>query len=328
MTTSKRVLLLFLLLSGSSCLHQNIILLAQSYVIDGSSSSANSILSRFQNVQCQLFMTVDRTAPPPSTLSSAANDINFTPIATGSKLGLPLDIQFTSNPVDEEMNNESLLLGTTPPPPIPSTSSSSSSFLSVEPITTPKYVTLTGQKSVHINPGAYACELSHPSTKQYFFRFFLDFPTVVTRNDATIPAERIYFMSSCWKSEDNMIHKARQWKEVILTSLTKLTTQIEQMENNHTVGLVARTTSFPKYIELLKQRKQMRQQLEMLEDGFPLDRPLIDGPNDTVFLKEGVIAVKRVYGGGSGRGKIQTRYHWIGTFSFKDFVYNAEGGEE
>ena len=121
-----------------------------------------------------------------------------------------------------------------------------------------------------------------------------------------------------------MINKARQWKEVILNSLSKLTTQIEQMENNDTVGLVARTQSFPKYIELLKQRKQMRQQLEMLEDGFPLDRPLINGPNDTVFLKEGVIAVKRVYGGGGGRGRIQTRYHWIGTFSFKDFVYNAE----
>ncbi|KAL7448876.1 hypothetical protein ACHAWC_000998 [Mediolabrus comicus] len=270
-------------------------------------------------------MTVDRTAPPP-IISSAADDMNFTPVATGSKLGLPLDIQFTSNPcVDEEMNNESLLLGTTPPPI--SASSSSSSFLSVEPLTTPKYVTLTGQKSVNINPGAYACELSHPSTKQYFFRFFLDFPTVVTRNDATIPAERIYFMSSCWKSEDNMINKARKWKETILKSLSKLNTQIEQMENNDTIGLVARTTSFPKYIELLKQRKQMMQQLEMLEDGFPLDRPLIDGPNDTVFLKEGVIAVKRVYGGGSGR--IQTRYHWIGTFSFKDFVHNAEeeGGE-
>jgi hypothetical protein len=260
--------------------------------------------------------------------------MNFTPVATGSKLGLPLDIQFTSNPcVDEEMNNESLLLGTTPPPPISSSSSSSSSsFLSVEPLTTPKYVTLTGQKSVNINPGAYACELSHPSTKQYFFRFFLDFPTVVTRNDATIPAERIYFMSSCWKLEDNMINKARKWKETILKSLSKLNTQIEQMENNDTVGLVARTQSFPKYIELLKQRKQMMQQLEMLEDGFPLDRPLIEGPNDTVFLKEGVIAVKRVYGGGGkkgGNGRIQTRYHWIGTFSFKDFVHNAEaGGEE
>ena len=125
-----------------------------------------------------------------------------------------------------------------------------------------------------------------------------------------------------------MINKARKWKEVILNSLSQLNSQIEQMENNDTVGLVARTTSFPKYIELLKQRKQMIQQLEMLEDGFPLDRPLIDGPNDTVFLKEGVVAVKRVYGGGRGGGrgggKIQTRYHWIGTFSFKDFVHGEE----
>jgi hypothetical protein len=43
-----------------------------------------------------------------------------------------------------------------------------------------------------------------------------------------------------------------------------------------------------------------------------LERPLIRGPNGTVLLKDGVVAVKRVFGG-------KTRYHWIGTFSFKDF---------
>jgi len=39
------------------------------------------------------------------------------------------------------------------------------------------------------------------------------------------------------------------------------------------------------------------------------------GPNDIMFAKEGVIAVKRL------RGAMGTReqYHWIGTFTYNEF---------
>ena len=120
-------------------------------------------------------------------------------------------------------------------------------------------------------------------------------------------------MSSCWMEEDDVIGKARQWKEENLCRLTLLNDEISELQNDETVGLVARTRRFPQYIELLKQRKKLKLQIDMLEELFPLERPLIKGPNGTMFLKDGVVAVKRVFGG-------RTRYHWIGTFSFKDFA--------
>jgi len=203
-------------------------------------------------------MTIDKTSPPPVSSDDNAYDDNFSAVATGSKLGLPLDIKFTSRACTNfEMNNEALLLGNNAP------TTNNSPLLSLQALNEPKLVTLSGQRSVKVSSGAYASQLSDPETKQYFFRFFLDFPESATRNDVTLPAERVYFMSS-------------------------------------------------QYMELLKQRKKLNKQVEMLEERFPLERPLIRAPNGTVFLKDGVVAVKRVFGG-------KTRYHWIGTFSFKDF---------
>jgi len=71
----------------------------------------------------------------------------------------------------------------------------------------------------------------------------------------------------------------------------------------------------------LKQRRKLTTQIEMLQERFPLERPLMSGPNGTLFLKDGVVAVKREFGG-------RTRYHWIGTFSFKDFTDGDDEKEE
>lgn len=252
-------------------------------------------------------MTIDKTSPPPVSSDDNAYDDNFSAVATGSKLGLPLDIKFTSRACTNfEMNNEALLLGNNAP------TTNNSPLLSLQALNEPKFVTLSGQRSVKVSSGAYASQLSDPETKQYFFRFFLDFPESVTRNDVTLPAERVYFMSSCWMEEDDTIGMARKWKQEILCKLTLLDDEIATLKNDDTVGLLDRTRRFPQYMELLKQRKKLNKQVEMLEERFPLERPLIRAPNGTVFLKDGVVAVKRVFGG-------KTRYHWIGTFSFKDF---------
>lgn len=303
--------LLFALALSCLCLQIDI---AQSYVIDGSTSS--SIISRFHDVQCKLFMTIDQTAPPPVVpTDDNAYDDNFSSVTTGSKLGLPLDVQFTSGAcTDFGMNNEALLLGNNAP-------TATSSILSLQPLNEPKFVTLSGQQSVKVTPGAYACQISDPETKQFFFRFFLDFPEGATRNDVTLPAERVYFMSSCWIQDDNMIAKARKWKDEFQSSLTLLNTEIEELKQDDTVGLVERTRRFPQYVELLKQRRKLTTQIEMLQERFPLERPLMSGPNGTLFLKDGVVAVKREFGG-------RTRYHWIGTFSFKDFMDGDEKQEE
>jgi len=47
---------------------------------------------------------------------------------------------------------------------------------------------------------------------------------------------------------------------------------------------------------------------------------LLEGPNDLLFVKEGVIAVKRF------RGAMETReqYHWVGTFSIQEFFEDLD----
>lgn len=115
-----------------------------------------------------------------------------------------------------------------------------------------------------------------------------------------------------------MIQNARKWKEEFLTNLGLLNREIEELESDENVGVVARARRIPQYIELLKQRKKLIMQIGMLEERFPLERPLATGPNGTLLLKDGVVAVKREFGG-------KTRYHWIGTFSFKDFL---DGGDD
>lgn len=127
-------------------------------------------------------------------------------------------------------------------------------------------------------------------------------------------------MSSCWIKEENRIETARKWKEEILTNLASLNREIDELleRNDENVGVVARARRIPQFIELLKQRKKLTMQIGMLEERFPLERPLTSGPNGTLLLRDGVVAVKREFGG-------KTRYHWIGTFSFSDFL---DGGND
>mmetsp|Transcript_28423 Transcript_28423/g.46133 ORF Transcript_28423/g.46133 Transcript_28423/m.46133 type:complete len:359 (+) Transcript_28423:143-1219(+) len=335
MTTATSSLFTLLLLSSCLCLQID---MAQSYVIDGCSTS---IMSRFHNIRCKLFVTIDKTSPPPVTTTTstttdnndenavaAANyNENFSPIATGSKLGLPLDIQFTSSAcTDFEMNNEPLLQGDSTnnndPTTTTTTTAAVSPLFSLQPLNKPTFITHKGQQSVKITPGAYSCQLSDVSTQQYFFRFFLDFPEGASRNDVILPAERVYFMTACWmmmesdekntKKKNSVIDTARQWRDEFQMSLTALNIKIDELEQDDTVGLVERTRRFPHYMELLKQRQKLMGQIDMLEERFPLERPMVHGPNGTLLLKDGVVAVKRVFGG-------KTRYHWIGTFSFRDF---------
>lgn len=125
-------------------------------------------------------------------------------------------------------------------------------------------------------------------------------------------------MSSCWIKEENTIENARLWKREFEANLKLLNTEIEELESGENVGVVARARRIPQYIELLKQRKKLTMQIGMLEERFPLERPLASGPNGTLLLKDGVVAVKREFGG-------KTRYHWIGTFSFQEFL---DGGDD
>lgn len=67
------------------------------------------------------------------------------------------------------------------------------------------------------------------------------------------------------------------------------------------------------YFTLLERRKKLLSQIDMIDEAFPPDDRLVRGPNNLVFLREGVIAVKRQIGR-------RDNYHWVGTFTLGDFL--------
>lgn len=106
-----------------------------------------------------------------------------------------------------------------------------------------------------------------------------------------------------------MIQQANRWMIDIKETLGKTNDDIEQM-NNSPIGLIQKTLGLRQYFVLLERRRKLAAQIDRLEDAFPPPERLLSGPNDMLFLKEGVIAVKRFQGG-------QEQYHWIGTFDFR-----------
>ena len=160
--------------------------------------------------------------------------------ASGVKLGLHVDVKFTYELCAYGMNKESLLGDKFPP------------FLSVKPLNTPTFISAeNGLEEVMVTRGAYGCQLQVPETKQYAFRFFLDFPEGAIRNDVELPAERIYFMSSCWIEDKLTIEWARKWEEDMLESIERINKEINEMEQSH-VGLFEKTMGFRKYFILLE----------------------------------------------------------------------------
>mmetsp|Transcript_23866 Transcript_23866/g.50609 ORF Transcript_23866/g.50609 Transcript_23866/m.50609 type:complete len:326 (-) Transcript_23866:208-1185(-) len=276
----------------------------ESYVV-GPGLGVNDMLSRFENVQCEIQMTVGRTpdtAMPPEWAAS------------GAKLGLPLQVQFSPQAQD----NAESILSQEPPETLLATAPDSPNF-TVTPLKEPSFVSLKGVETVEVTEGRMACSLSSATMMQYSFRFFLDFPKGAVKNDVSLPAERIYFMTACWNKDDTILQQANQWKENLQKSLDKVNKEIEQTKSTPST-LLQKTLSFGNYWNLFEQCTEITSRLRALDDAFPSQDRLSAGPNDTVFLKDGVIAVKRY--GKNGREE----YHWVGTFGFKDFSssVNAE----
>jgi len=174
-------------------------------------------------------------------------------------------------------------------------------------------------------PGAYGCQLQGIESRQYAFRFFLDFPEGAKRNDVELPSERIYFLSSCWLTDDEgaFIGRARERRDDIEKSIQQITRNLEELEQGST-GFLQKAMAFRDSVDLVERRAKFKLQLEEMEQKYPLDEAnIIHGPNNIIFAKEGMIAVKRF------RGTLGTReqYHWVGTFSFNDFFEDDEEDE-
>mmetsp|Transcript_32348 Transcript_32348/g.65822 ORF Transcript_32348/g.65822 Transcript_32348/m.65822 type:complete len:303 (-) Transcript_32348:212-1120(-) len=279
-----------------------LLLLLQTHAFNPSSpiTSTTPLLTRLQDIQCELALSIGRI-PGTAMPSEWA--------ASGAKLGLTLELEFSNEPADYEMNKERLLKGD---------ALMGSKLYTTYPLNEPTFVSNKGTEIVKVLPGAYGCQIQQVQSQQYALRFFMDCPDGATRNDVELPAERIYFLSSCWNVEDeSVLTRAVKRQKEMEESIQQITQQLdiiekEQQDNN----LFQKALKFRESVDLVEKRGKLKVQLQELEQAYPLQSgSVMRGPNDIMFAKEGVIAVKRL------RGAMGTReqYHWIGTFTYNEF---------
>jgi len=270
----------------------------------GGQQQNNVLLSRIGNAQCALQLLVGRipgTAMPPEWAAS------------GAKLALPLEVEFSKEACAEYSMNKERLLGDGKP-----------YFQAVEPLNEPTFVSAQGVKRVEVTPGAYGCELQRSESQQYSFRFFLDFPDGAVRNDVELPAGRIYFLSSCWIQDEVGLEQARERKRNVQNEMRRTDDELKELRVSST-NLLQKAMSLRRTTTLIEGKKKLETQLNDLEQCYPL-RPdsTVEGPNGVLFPKEGIIAVKRYLGALGTR----EQYHWVGTFTYQEFFEDEEEDDE
>lgn len=142
--------------------------------------------------------------------------------ASGAKLGLVLEVEFTNEKCQYEMSKERLLRGDI---------MMGNNLMTVEPLNEPSFISSIGRETVKVLPGAYGCQLQEIESRRYAFRFFLDFPGGAKRNDVILPAERLYFLSSCWlvDEEDFVLDRARRRRDDLEKSIQNIERDIEEI---------------------------------------------------------------------------------------------------
>ena len=276
----------------------------------------DSVMARIKTAQCALQVNVGRipgTAMPKDWAAS------------GARLGFLLEVEFCDElPSDYQMTKERLLLGGGSRSPGPDRQPPAT-VRAVEPLNDPTFISTAGQQVIKVTEGAYGCELQNLSSQQYGFRFFLDFPDGAVRNDVTLPAERIYFMSSCWIKNEPSLQRAQLRYNELEQNLANVRTEIAKLEaESKSSGIFGKALNLRQMTMLVEKKQSIEAQLYDLERTYPLQettqQTLLEGPNDLLFVKEGVIAVKRF------RGAMETReqYHWVGTFSIQEFFEDLD----
>ena len=260
-----------------------------------------SLLSQLQTIQAELLLSIGRvpgTAMPPEWAAS------------GAKLAFPLEVEFTDDPPDEyEMSKERLLRGD---------ALMGSNLMSVDVLNEPSFVSSNGREVIKVLDGAYGCQIQNVASQQYALRWFLDFPEGAKRNDVELPAERIYFLSSCWLADESILSRARRRRDTIDNSIQEITQELETLEEQQSAGFLQKIGSFKQSIDLVERRGRLRAQLDEIDQTYPLDSSkVIRGPkpSNIIFAKEGMVAVKRF----RGVGGTKEQYHWVGTFTFNEF---------
>ena len=307
--------LLLLLISVSFFVHNSINFLAADAL------GSDNVISRINTAQCALQVSVGRipgTAMPEEWAAS------------GAKLGFLLEVEFSNDPcANYDMTKERLLLGTAVASKNAILRPGSSSLKAVEPLNEPTFVSTSGTQTIKVTEGAYACDLQNLQSQLYGFRFFLDFPEGAVRNDVELPAERIYFISSCWIQNEQSFQRAQQRYNELEESLEEIQREIAKVQTESgSKGILGKAMSIREMAVLVDKKKDALALLQELEQLYPLaettQQGLVEGPNDLLFSKKGYIAVKRF------RGAMETReqYHWVGTFTYEEFFEDLDEEEK
>lgn len=278
--------------------------------------STDGVMSRLQTAQCEMQVSVGRI-PGTAMPSDWA--------ASGAKLSFNLEVEFCreacANPF--EMAKERLLSASAEATKQSrSRTSTSSDIKLVEPLNDPTFVSTSGTQHILVKDGAYACTLQNLQSQQYALRFCLDFPEGALRNDVELPAERVYFLSTCWIVDNEAgLERARSRYRELQTRLKDIQTEISSLQSASS-GFLGQVLGLRQMTLLVEKKNALLTQLNDLEQSYPLQEPdmqsakkLLEGPNGLTFAKDGVIAVKRF----AGAMDTREQYHWIGTFSITEF---------
>lgn len=274
------------------------------------SASRTAPLRRIATTQAELLVSVGRipgTAMPPEWAAS------------GARLGFALEVEFTDELAPYDLAREHALGGD---------ALMGSALLSVEALNEPTFVSSDGAQTVTVGDGAYGCRRQDVESGQCALRFFLDFPEGAKRNDVELPAERVYFLTSCWPSPDGngamkraRARKEKLEKEIEVVNAKESKIRSQKLEENPLGNVVQRAFNLRHLLVIAEKRDMLRRQLDELEQAYPVDSTrVIRGPNDVTYAKEGVIAVKRL------KGALGTReqYWWVGTFTINQFFEDEE----
>ena len=113
-------------------------------------------------------------------------------------------------------------------------------------------------------------------------------------------------MTACWNGDSNLMQRAKRIKDNHTLSIRDIDVELVAIGQTKSLSKTSR------YFNVLDRRNSLLSQINMLDEAFPPEDRLVKGPNNIIFLREGVIAVKRHI----GRAE---KFHWVGTFTLGDF---------
>lgn len=173
------------------------------------------------------------------------------------------------------------------------------------------FVGAQGEVNVPVHHGGW---LAEPPDRcgMSVLRFYLDFPDGAQRNDAVLPAGRVFFQAACWDESDLNAFEAEA--EVVQAELDELQgggdrTVAEQVEYQREGGGSQRA-------------EVLGFQLEILQRSLPTCG-VLSGSGGVQLAAEGTLSVKRNWLWNLW-GALNNRFCTIGRFSFAPLTRNSE----